>query len=205
MKTANALNSNGFTLVELMVAAAASVIVIGVTMSSVISFQQMSQNLDDKLKQEAELQRALHFIATDIQEGKLIRANPPTISGYRRLFEIERPDGSTIGYYLASPVDRPWSGPKIIYRRDTQGRREDATDAGEDAEISGTARSYALIDQISDKSPQNCSGTGTPIVRPGLSIFIDNQRKATICIRGDLSASPEGLEQSIQATTRVGP
>ena len=116
MKIVNACTHvSGFTLVELMVAAAASVILIGVILSSLITFQQMSQGLDDKLKQEAELQRALRFMAIDIQEGKLIQSEVPVRSGYNGLFQIERPDSSTVSYYIASRSNRSWSGPKIIY------------------------------------------------------------------------------------------
>jgi type II secretory pathway component PulJ len=193
MKTTNVLRPNGFTLVELMVAATASLVVIGVTISSVITLQQMNQRLEDRLTQETELQRSLHFIAADIQEGKSIQAGAPHNSGYRPLFQIVRPDNSTIGYYTASKGKRVWSGPRIIYRRDWN---EDVT--------------YALIDQISAQTPQNCivkdEAKETLVSSTvGFNLVIHNQTKATVCIRGYLLDSPQGIEKSIQAVTRAAP
>jgi prepilin-type N-terminal cleavage/methylation domain-containing protein len=202
MKMTNVSPHNGFTLVELMVAAAASVILIGITLSSLISFQQMSQGMDDRLKQEAEIQRALHFIAADIQEGKSIQAGAPERSGYSEVFQIVRPDGSTIGYYTIPRGSRVWSGPQIVYRVDDSDKKLEGDDPSE-------PKAYALIDQISAQSPQKCTGTGTQVpssVEPssvGFSLFIDKNSKATVCIRGYLKDNPDGIEGSIQAATRV--
>jgi type II secretory pathway pseudopilin PulG len=210
MKIITVLRHRGFTLVELMVAATASLIVIGVTISSVITLQQMNQRLEDRLTQEAELQRSLHFIATDIQEGKSIQKGAPKISGYSDLFHVVRPDGTTIGYYITAKGKRPWSGPRIIYRRDSQGRRENSSDKGDDPTESGKERSYALIDQISDQPPQHCTGKDTDIQNSsfGFTVRIINnktQTKATVCMRGHLQDSAKGIEASIQAVTRAGP
>jgi type II secretory pathway component PulJ len=200
------LRHSGFTLVELMVAATASLIVIGVTISSVITLQQMNQGLEDRLTQETELQRSLHLIATDIQEGKSIQKDAPEISGYSDLFHVVRPDGTTIGYYITAKGKRPWSGPRIIYRRDSQGRREDSSDLGDNPSEPGKQRSYALIDQISEQPPQNCTGKNTDIQKSsfGFTVRIHNQTKATVCIRGHLQDSADGIESSIQAVTRAG-
>jgi type II secretory pathway pseudopilin PulG len=197
MKIITVLRHRGFTLVELMVAATASLIVIGVTISSVVTLQQMNQRLEDRLTQEAELQRSLHFIAADIQQGKLIKEGAPELPGYRGLFQILRPDlkGSTIGYYTTSRGKRPWSGPQIIYRKDSLEKRP-----------------FALIDQISDQPPQpkppreNCVAKNKDKQidsTVGIRLVISNQTKATLCIRGHLLDSPEGIEESIQAVTRA--
>jgi prepilin-type N-terminal cleavage/methylation domain-containing protein len=174
---------SGFTLVELMVAAAASLILTSIAFSSLLTFQQMSQKQDEKAAQKAELQRALRFIASDIQEGKSVERTAPVLSGYRRLFKINRPDGSTIGYYSASKGSSPWSGPKIIYRRDSK-----------------EATSYALIDQISNKPSADCPGTAFSNL--GVSLAIEGS-KATVCLVGHLSTSDGVLAESIQATPRA--
>jgi type II secretory pathway pseudopilin PulG len=195
--------NSGFTLVELMVAATASLVVIGITISGIVTLQQMNQRLEDRLTQEAELQRSLHFIAADIQQGRLIKEGAPELPGYRALFQIIRPDlkSSTIGYYTTSRGKRPWSGPQIIYRKDSL---ED--------------RPYALIDQISAQPPQPKSPREDCVARGkdkdkkkqidstvGIRLVIYNQTKATVCIRGHLLDSPEGIESSIQSVTRTGP
>jgi prepilin-type N-terminal cleavage/methylation domain-containing protein len=194
MKTKNVLRPNGFTLVELMVAATASLIVVGVTISSVITLQQMDRRLEDRLTQEVELQRSLRFIAADIQEGKSIQVGAPELFDYDALFKVVRPDNSTIGYYTAPKKRKkkhPWSGPNIIFRKDSLENK-----------------TFALIDQISDQNPQTCTAQDKETLvssEVGFSLVIHNQTKATVCIRGHLLDSPEGIEESIQAVTRAGP
>jgi type II secretory pathway component PulJ len=191
MKMIPVLRHSGFTLVELMVAATASLVVIGVTISSVVTLQQMNQRLEDRLTQEAELQRSLHFIAADIQEGKSIQVGAPELPNYDALFKVVRPDNSTIGYYTAPRKKHPWSGPQIIFRKDSL---ED--------------KPFALIDQISAQPPQNCTAKDKETLvssKVGFDLVINNQTKATVCIRGHLLDSPEGIESSIQAVTRAGP
>jgi type II secretory pathway pseudopilin PulG len=193
MKITHALRHSGFTLVELMVAATASLIVIGVTISSIVTLQQMNQALEDRLAQEADIQRSLHFMASDVQEGKSIEAGATERTNYLALFRIIRPDKSTVEYYTAAKGDRhPWAGPQIIFRRDSLEKRM-----------------FALVDQISVQPPQNCfvkDKTKEILVSNGVgfSVVITSKSKATICMRGHLLNSPEGMEESIQAVTRAG-
>jgi prepilin-type N-terminal cleavage/methylation domain-containing protein len=190
----------GFTLVELLVAAAASLILSGVALMGLVTFQQMSQQMDERLVQEAELRRALHLIATDIQEGKRIQAGAPELPGYNGLFQIILPDKdeSKIGYYSRARGTRVWAGPQIIYRRDS---REAVT--------------YALIDQIANveeigaNPSQLCPklGTSEPIVgeKAGVVVWIDSQSTAKVCLLGHLAKSKVGATASIVASTRVAP
>jgi prepilin-type N-terminal cleavage/methylation domain-containing protein len=177
---------SGFTLVELMVAAAASLILIGIAFASLLTFQQMSQKQEEKANQKAELQRALRFIASDIQEGKSVERTAPARLGYQSLFQVKRPDGTIIGYYSKSRGTGPrddWSGPRIIFRRDFN-----------------ELRAFALIDQIASESVDDCPGT--PFTNVGVSLAIEGS-KATLCLVGDLSASDGVLVESIQATPRA--
>ncbi len=185
----------GFTLTELMVAAAASLILCGITLGGLVMLQQMSQQMDERLVQEAELQRSLRFMASDIREGKIIKAGAPALSGYSALFQSIRPDGSTVGYYSTGRGKRVWAGPQIIYRRDS---REDVA--------------YALIDQIATveelgaNPSELCSGTGTLVSgKAGFVVWIDGQSTAKICLLGHLSKSKTGIKASIIASTRVAP
>jgi prepilin-type N-terminal cleavage/methylation domain-containing protein len=179
---------SGFTLVELMVAAAASLILTSIAFSSLLTFQQMSQKQDEKAAQKAELQRALRFIASDIQEGKSIERGAPS-----ELFQINRPDSSTIKYYSKSRGSRPWSGPKIIYRKDSK-----------------ESVSYALIDQITDRSPFTEEEVQEikkvcpvlPVAGEGVSVDIKDRTKATVCLIGHLVSTSKVLAESIQVTTR---
>jgi prepilin-type N-terminal cleavage/methylation domain-containing protein len=178
--------NSGFTLVELLVTAAASLIVTSIAFASLLTFQQMSQKQNEKAKQKAELQRALRFIASDIQEGKSVERTAPARSGYQSLFQVKRPDNSIIGYYSKTRPTGPrddWSGPRIIFRKDPD-----------------QLRAAALIDQIASQSSTDCPGTAFTNV--GVSLAIEAS-KATICLVGYLSTSDQVLVESIQATPRA--
>ncbi len=182
---------SGFTLVELMVAAAASLILTSIAFSSLLTFQQMSQKQDEKAAQKAELQRALRFIASDIQEGKSVERGAPNLSNYQELFQVKRPDGTIIGYYSKPRgTGDDWSGPRIIFRK------EFPRDA-----LPKDAR--ALIDQIASQSSSDCPGSpGSAFSNVGVSLAIEGS-KATVCLVGHLSASDGVLVESIQATPRA--
>ncbi len=183
----------GFTLVELMITAAASLIIGGVALTGLVQMQQASRSLDARLRQEAELGRALQVIAADIQEGSTIAANAPLLSGYRSLFHIKRPGRPDIGYYLISAKNRVWSGPYILYRRDF----------GEDM-------TYALIDRIATTAPTQCPSLGgASLQKEGVQINLSSTTQATravICLAA-VGPTPTSapIEQSIQAATRARP
>jgi prepilin-type N-terminal cleavage/methylation domain-containing protein len=187
----------GFTLTELLVSAAASLILSGAALTGLVMFQQMSQQMDERLVQEAELQRALHFIATDIQESQRIEPGAPARSGYSALFQTIRPDGSTVGYYSVERGNRVWAGPQILYRWDPK----------------NDALAYALVDQIAtidgtDTKPSDvCSGSGTLVSgSAGVVVWIDHQSTAKVCLLGYLAKSKGGdIKASVVASTRVQP
>jgi type II secretory pathway pseudopilin PulG len=181
--------TTGFTLIEVMIAALASVIVSGIAIGGVITFQQMNQRLEAKLNQEEEMQRALRYIAADIRSGRGVRPNPPSLTGYDGLLEIIQPSGVVIGYYTTPKGGRVWSGPRIIHRRDF-------------SKPDGSER--PLIDQIAAVPPANCTGPGTLVSNgTGFSVRIEQEKQVTLCLRGDVPDSPTDLEASLQVVTRV--
>jgi prepilin-type N-terminal cleavage/methylation domain-containing protein len=199
MKTIHSLKA-GFTLTELLVSAAASLILSGVALMGLVMFQQASQQMDERLVQEAELQRALHFIATDIQEGQRIESGAPARSGYTPLFQIILPHDRTIGYYTVERGNRVWAGPQILYRWD-----------------SNEALAYALVDKIATidgvetKPADVCSGSDLvplPLGPAGVVVWTDpkNKNMAKVCLLGYLAKSKEGsIKASVVASTRVAP
>ncbi len=183
----------GFTLVELMITAAASLIIGGVALTGLVQMQQASRRLDARLRQEAELGRALQVIAADIQEGTVIDANAASLAGYRSLFRIKRPGRPDIGYYLISATNRVWHGPYILYRRDFS---EDMT--------------YALIDRITDVAPSQCPSLGgASLQEEGVQVNLSSATEATravICLAAvGPTPTSEPVEQNIQAATRARP
>jgi prepilin-type N-terminal cleavage/methylation domain-containing protein len=189
----------GFTLTELLVAAAASLILCGTAFTGLVTFQQMSQQMDERLVREAELQRALHLMAMDIQEGQRIEAGAGTpMSGYSALFKSVRSDGSTISYYSTDRGTRVWGGPQILYRWDSREKR-----------------SYALIDRlgivdgVKVKPSDVCAAPDgfNPLVGgpAGVVVWVDGQSTAKICLLGHLAKSDKGIKASAMASTRVAP
>jgi prepilin-type N-terminal cleavage/methylation domain-containing protein len=188
---------SGFTLIELLVAAAASLILVGTAFGSLLTFQQMSKRVDDKLVQEAELNRALNFITRDIQTGKSVEGGAPDLPDYRKLFQVVRPDGSIIGYYTARKKKvMDWSGPHIIFRKDF----------GINKKTGKVDYARALIDQIASDKPTNCPNSADTLFESevGFSVRINSQKtKATVCIVSDLADSSDVLEASLEATVRA--
>jgi hypothetical protein len=172
-------------------------ILVGTAFSSLVTFQQMSNKVDEKLAQEAELNRALSFISRDIQEGKSVEGGAPALSGYRGLFKVVRPDpdGSSIGYYTTRKRStHVWSGPQIIYRKDFRVDKDGNVEPA-----------YALIDQIATNKSTNCPSSSDTLFESGVgfSIRINSENnKATVCIVSDLAGSDDVVEASIQAATR---
>jgi prepilin-type N-terminal cleavage/methylation domain-containing protein len=188
----------GFTLTELLVATAVSFILCSAALMGLVTFQQTSQQTDERLVQAAELQRALHLMATDIQEGKRIESGAPPVSGYSPIFKSIRSDGSTISYYSADRGSRVWAGPKILYRWDSR-----------------EGRSYALVDQLaimdgvtvrpSDvcTAPDGFDPTPLSGGQAGVVVWVEGQNKAKVCLLGHLAKSKVGIKASIIASTRV--
>jgi type II secretory pathway pseudopilin PulG len=208
------LAASGFTLIELLIAAAMGVVIIGIAIGGLITVQDSSKKTDRKLEQQAELRRALNYIASDIQEGlevKLISTSPlppspPSPSGLIPIFNIPRSNGSIAEYYYRSSNSLVWQKPIVVFRW----LRPSPSNP-----LSGDGEAFPLIDAIADTSPQDpsCQVTSglvasTPDV--GLKIIIPTSptrtTKAKICIRGSLATNvPSGLDISLDASIRTGP
>jgi type II secretory pathway pseudopilin PulG len=208
------LGWSGFTLIELLIAAAMSVVITGVVIGGLITVQDNSKKTDRKLEQQAELQRALNYIAADIQEGVEVRlantptppSSPSTPSGLIPIFNIPRSNGSIAAYYYRSSSGLVWQNPISIFRWLRPSPSNPST---------GDREAFPLIDAIAETSPQDptCQVTSgfvasTPDV--GLKIIVPTSptriTKAKICLRGSLATNvPSGLDISLDASIRTGP
>jgi prepilin-type N-terminal cleavage/methylation domain-containing protein len=190
----------GFTLTELLVAAAVSLILCGAVVTGLVTFQQMSQQMDERLVREAELQRALHLMATDIQEGQRIEAGAGTpLPGYTALFKSVRSDGSTISYYSTDRGTRVWGGPQILYRWDYP----------QDKRPYALIDRLAIVDGVTVKPSDVCTAPDgfNPLVGgpAGVVVWVDGQSTAKICLLGHLAKSNQGIKASAMSSTRVAP
>jgi prepilin-type N-terminal cleavage/methylation domain-containing protein len=221
------LSKSGFTLIELLIAAAMGVVIIGVAIGGLINAQEASRKTDQKLEQQSELQRALNYIASDIQEGQQVRTDQYRYiqtSGYKLIFYILRANQGRVGYYVkgkSSTVD--WRGPVILYRKRWPGNGEDFRTLGVD-DIQ-----HALIDAIALETVNNprcqfntSAGLVDPlkfdIVQPafrngqkiGISVVVPKvptPSRAVICLRGIQASSggTTGLDVSVDAAARIRP
>jgi type II secretory pathway pseudopilin PulG len=230
----NSLKTSGFTLIELLIAAAMGVIITGVAIGGLINAQEASRKSDQKLEQQAELQRALNYIATDIQEGQQVSIDqtrsdvqdPP----YKLVFYILRANPNNvsvpgrIGYYIkAKDSSVEWRGPLILYRKRWPSIEEVPSSPGVDN------NQKALIDAIALEpidNPKCKLNTASGLVDPlkfdifqptlsrgkkaGMSIVIPKGAapgRAVICLRGTQAKAggKTGLDVSVDASVRIRP
>lgn len=203
MRRKNIQNRSGFTLVELLIAAAMALAITGIAIGSLITFQGMSNFADLRMAQKAQLKRAVNYIASDIQEGQKVElTGTPNEPGFQAIFHIKESDGSMLAYYSkATAGGDDWQAPQAIYRRQlpAPGKTEP-----KDPEP------YALIDAIADETPKSCPSFGedsiasTPDV--GIKIFIPKPPKKAskilVCLRGVVRNS-DALEDSVFVTQRA--
>jgi prepilin-type N-terminal cleavage/methylation domain-containing protein len=118
--------SDGFTLVELLVAILITSIVISITGFGVAAITERSKREKAETERRVELNRTLDFIADEIRQAKPIAsnasANLSTVApgfnstGKTPVLTLQIPGVSQrVIYYLASSSS-PWLGPNVIYR-----------------------------------------------------------------------------------------
>jgi type II secretory pathway pseudopilin PulG len=130
----NPNNSSGFTLIELVVAAALSTMVLLAAGGGLAFMNQNNKIAKSESDRRAELNRALDFMADEIRQAQptnsvtaiatdassnLSTAAPNfTSTGKTPVLRLQLPGASEpVIYYLAAkPTGSPWFGPNIIYR-----------------------------------------------------------------------------------------
>jgi type II secretory pathway pseudopilin PulG len=114
-KSARAYSVGGFTLIELIVAGAISVIVILVAWSGLVSAMNISQVAQARVERQTELNRALDFMTNEIRMARSInQSSTLTANGTNvQLSDVVRSAGvslanlgnyGTLGLYLEQPI-----------------------------------------------------------------------------------------------------
>lgn len=115
----------GFTLVELLVAASITTIVVAIAGSGVIAMLQSNNKAESENLRRVELNRALDFMNEEVRMAKSIAVNasanlstvaPDFNSSGTPVLTLEIPDVSQRVIYYIKDASSPWSGPKVIYR-----------------------------------------------------------------------------------------
>lgn len=119
--------SNGFTLVELLVAILLTSILITATGWGVVAITQNDKKAKAETDRRVELNRALDFISDEVRQAKPIAtnasANLDTVasnfssSSKTPVLTLQIPGVSQrVIYYIASSSSTSWLGPNIVYR-----------------------------------------------------------------------------------------
>jgi type II secretory pathway pseudopilin PulG len=204
MQTKRIRNNFGFTLTELLISSAIAILLVGIALGSLIVFQDMSNRNDRKMVQQANLKRALAYIASDVREGKDIKlTETPDEPGFQPIFNFQKPDRSVIAYY-SKPTSggNDWHAPRTIYRR--QLPPPGLTEPKDDEPL-------ALLDAIAEGDPLNCPAFGEEAIASnpnvGLKVFVpkppNSASKVLICLRVIQPHSSDGLETSAFITPRA--
>jgi hypothetical protein len=176
-KLAAQRSAGGFSLTELLLGSTLTLAVVAAGGHGVASMIDVSTTANAKSERRLELSRALAFVEGEVRAASAINptsASPtPTgfkpstagISDFEPVLVLEVAGVSQpVIYYLGTPADDTWKGPKVIYRWgpsfDSNGQYTNA----------GTASSWShqpLIDKIENNKavptcPTDWTGSGAP-------------------------------------------
>jgi hypothetical protein len=163
----------GFTMTDLMVAAAVTTVVVSTAGIGVATMVDASNTSTAKSERRVEMNRGLDFITTEIRRAENITKDVATAatpanfspssdqidtSTIEKVLMIKIAElDSPIIYYSAKPLGGKWTGPKVIYRWGPQ-----FDENGNYYQITGSAnwKHDALIDKIGTPSSNTSIGSG---------------------------------------------
>lgn len=189
------VSAKGFTLIELLVTILASIIILLLAGNGLIAVIRINQINEAETRQQAQLNRALDFMADEVREARAITVGPPagwtSPGGCDGIFSLVKPNPAepNVAYYVCSPPGGTlWQGSKVLYRATTS--------------PTTLASAEPLIDALSTQPMTNCTGSPSPN-NLGIKAVPDG-KKIEICLKGvqsSLSQSPT-LELKIVAFAR---
>jgi hypothetical protein len=132
-KPAKRFSNSGFTLMDLMIGATLTTVVVAAAGYGVASMISTSTASNSRTERRTELNRSSDFIATEIRRGDKLRTGSlsgvnPTgfdtsytgkVSGtVTKVLAIDPTSGSTtpIIYFVATPTTGSWRGPRALFR-----------------------------------------------------------------------------------------
>ncbi|URR34713.1 prepilin-type N-terminal cleavage/methylation domain-containing protein [Thermosynechococcus sp. HN-54] len=203
-------SDRGFTLTELLVAAAVGSIVVAMSGWAMVAILQNNRRVEEQAMTRMNLSRALDFISDDIRSAIRISTTAPSdwtipSGGYQLVMFIEKPadnleeqDNGTlasttrVAYYTRPKTSGVvWRGPMILYRQKI-----------------GDSTPNALIDGIASTSPtctNNLAGaadSGTN--KGGFRVFVQHNRNVKLCIAGLVESTGTVYQAETLAAVRSG-
>lgn len=203
-------SNRGFTLTELLVAAAVGGIVVAMSGWAMVVILQNNRRIEEQAITRMNLSRALDFISDDIRSAIRISTTAPpnwTIpsGGYQLVMFVEKPadnleeqengtlaSTTRVAYYTRPKTSNVvWRGPMILYRQKI-----------------GDATPNALIDGIANTSP-NCTNplsgaTDSGTNKGGFRVFVQHNRNVKLCIAGLVESTGTIYQAETLAAVRSG-
>lgn len=198
-------SSAGYTLIELIIGAGISVVVIGAAGMGLMNLMRGNNTSTAQADRRAEVNRALEFISDEVRRAETIQTDVSDntngvpysdlpsgfgSNGEEIVLALNLPDlnqddpSKKVIYYVKPKPDSNWLGPNVIYRfgppLDTSGG----------SYTSGSWVDQALIDRVNNQTiTPTCSG-GTAIAAKGFAACVDSGEKiAKIYVNGKFSDS----------------
>jgi type II secretory pathway pseudopilin PulG len=114
----NSFKQFGFTLIEVLVTGASASVILGASIYGLTRADQLSKLADEKMVIEANFQKAMEYIASDLLETRTITLDasliPPEVN-FVPVYMIETPRGRTAFYHRVPQPDEPWFGPQVVW------------------------------------------------------------------------------------------
>ncbi|BAC09885.1 PulJ/GspJ family protein [Thermosynechococcus vestitus] len=200
----------GFTLTELLVAAAVGGIVVAMSGWAMVAILQNNRRVEQQAITRMNLSRALDFISDDIRSAIRISTTAPPdwkipSGGYQLVMFVEKPADNLeeqengqlatttrVAYYTRPKTSSVvWRGPRILYRQKV-----------------GDSTPNALIDGIANSSPtctNNLPGaidSGTE--KGGFRVFVQHNRNVKLCIAALVESTGVVYQAETVAAVRSG-
>jgi hypothetical protein len=123
------LSNSGFTLTDLLIAAGLTTAVVAAAGAGMASMIDSSTVANSKSERRVELNRSLDFISSEVRQAQSIvtdaagAADPTDFSNAgvtgtaTKVLMVNLPNaGAPVVYYIATPRNNTWAGPKVVYR-----------------------------------------------------------------------------------------
>ncbi len=210
-------SSAGYTLVELLIAASATLVVIGAAGFGLVSTMQAIITGKTQVERRNEVNRGLDFISDEVRLATKIKTDPSTAFNEAKadgkltfnppldaepVLALNIPGvGDEVLYYVSSPAtSNRWIGPRVIYRF---GPPLDSNGQYTNKDKPSAWGAEPLIDRVDDNPISLLSCTDGKIEAKGFAACVNNNEKmAQLYMNGKFNPDPDDIEV-YKATTNV--
>ena len=207
-------SSAGYTLIELLIAASATLVVVGAASFGLFSMLQGQATTKAQIKIREETNRTLDLLSNEVRQAEIIDSNISGLSGFNAtgktvvlvLTNPDIPDQRKPVYYLKSNTGTDWLGPQVLYRWGPPLNPDGSYD------LTKPNEEEVLIDQVDDTPAPNCQTDWSASPSSGAKGFYaciedpdgNGQGKmAQLYLNTKFEPDESGSDNIYQATTNV--